>query len=38
MTEIRIVVAGAAGRMGQAVVREAVKTHGVKIVARIEKS
>lgn len=36
MSEIRLVIAGAAGRMGQAVVREASKTQGVKITAGLE--
>jgi 4-hydroxy-tetrahydrodipicolinate reductase len=36
MSDIRIVIAGAAGRMGQAVLREAGKTPGVKIVAGLE--
>lgn len=36
MSEIRIIIAGAAGRMGHAVLREASKTHGVKIAAGLE--
>jgi 4-hydroxy-tetrahydrodipicolinate reductase len=36
MTDIRLVIAGAAGRMGQAVIREAAKMHGVKVVAGLE--
>ena len=35
-TDIKIVIAGAAGRMGQAVLREALKTPGVKVVAGLE--
>jgi 4-hydroxy-tetrahydrodipicolinate reductase len=33
MSEVRLVVAGAAGRMGQAVIRASLKTPGVKLVA-----
>ena len=33
MSDIRLVIAGATGRMGQALLREAAKTPGVKIVA-----
>ena len=36
MTDIRLVIAGAAGRMGQAVIREAVKTQGITLIAGIE--
>jgi len=36
MTEIRLVIAGAAGRMGHAVIREAIKTQGIKLAAGIE--
>ena len=38
MTDIRLVVAGAGGRMGEAVIRNALKTPGIKLVAGIEKS
>ena len=38
MSEIKLVIAGAAGRMGQAVLREAQKTHGVKVVAGLESA
>jgi 4-hydroxy-tetrahydrodipicolinate reductase len=36
MAEIKLVIAGAAGRMGQAVLREAAKTSGVKVIAGLE--
>lgn len=36
MTDIRLVIAGAAGRMGHAVIREAAKMHGFKLVAGLE--
>jgi 4-hydroxy-tetrahydrodipicolinate reductase len=36
MSEIKLVIAGAAGRMGQAVIREAAKTQGVKLLAGLE--
>jgi len=36
MSEIRLVIAGAAGRMGHAVIREAVKVSGIKLVAGLE--
>ncbi len=36
MTDIRLVVAGAGGRMGEAVIRNALKTPGIKLVAGIE--
>ncbi len=36
MTDIRLVVAGASGRMGQTVIRTALKTPGIKLVAGIE--
>jgi 4-hydroxy-tetrahydrodipicolinate reductase len=36
MSDIRLVIAGAAGRMGQAVLREAAKTPGVKVIAGLE--
>lgn len=36
MTEIKLVIAGAAGRMGQAVIREAAKMQGIKLVAGLE--
>lgn len=35
-TDIKLVIAGAAGRMGQAVLREAGKTHGIKVIAGLE--
>jgi 4-hydroxy-tetrahydrodipicolinate reductase len=37
MTDIRLVVAGAGGRMGEAVIRNALKMPGIKLVAGIEK-
>jgi len=37
MTDIRLVVAGAGGRMGEAVIKNALKTPGIKLVAGIEK-
>jgi 4-hydroxy-tetrahydrodipicolinate reductase len=36
MSDIRLVIAGAAGRMGQAVLREAAKMSGIKLVAGLE--
>jgi len=36
MSDIKLVIAGAAGRMGQAVLREAGKTHGIKVIAGLE--
>ena len=36
MTDLRLVIAGAAGRMGHAVIREAAKTPGVKLLAGLE--
>ena len=36
MTDIRLVVAGAGGRMGQAVIRAALKTPGIKLAAGLE--
>jgi 4-hydroxy-tetrahydrodipicolinate reductase len=36
MSEIKLVIAGAAGRMGHAVIREAAKMHGVKLWAGLE--
>jgi 4-hydroxy-tetrahydrodipicolinate reductase len=36
MSEIRLVIAGAAGRMGHAVIREAAKAHGAKLIAGLE--
>jgi 4-hydroxy-tetrahydrodipicolinate reductase len=36
MSDIRLVIAGAAGRMGQAVLREAAKTPGIKVIAGLE--
>ena len=38
MSEIRLVIAGAAGRMGQAVIREAAKTPGIKLMAGLAAS
>ena len=38
MTDIRLVVAGAGGRMGEAVIRHALRTPGIKLVGGIEKS
>lgn len=38
MTDIRLVVAGAGGRMGEAVIRNALKTPGIKLVAGIESA
>jgi 4-hydroxy-tetrahydrodipicolinate reductase len=36
MADITLVIAGAAGRMGQTLIREAAKTHGVKVIAGLE--
>lgn len=36
MADIKIVIAGAAGRMGQAVIREVARTTGVKLLAGLE--
>ncbi len=36
MTDIRLVVAGAGGRMGQAVIRAALKTPGIKLAGGLE--
>lgn len=36
MTDIKLVIAGAAGRMGHAVIREALKTPGIKLIAGLE--
>jgi 4-hydroxy-tetrahydrodipicolinate reductase len=36
MAEIKLVIAGAAGRMGQTLIREAAKANGVKIIAGLE--
>ena len=38
MTDIRLVVAGAGGRMGEAVIRHALRTPGIKLVGGIEKN
>jgi 4-hydroxy-tetrahydrodipicolinate reductase len=36
MAEIKLVIAGAAGRMGQTLIREAAKANGVKVIAGLE--
>ena len=36
MSDIKLVIAGAAGRMGQTMIREAAKAHGVKLIAGLE--
>jgi 4-hydroxy-tetrahydrodipicolinate reductase len=36
MADIKLVIAGAAGRMGHAVIREAAKTSGIKLLAGLE--
>lgn len=36
MAEIKLVIAGAAGRMGQTLIREAAKANGIKVIAGLE--
>jgi 4-hydroxy-tetrahydrodipicolinate reductase len=36
MSDLKLVIAGAAGRMGQAIIRQAVKLQGLKIIAGLE--
>lgn len=38
MSDIKLVIAGAAGRMGHAIIREALKTPGIKIIAGLESA